>query len=79
MLISIHLVYLKLGCCSAHVVMLEILYNRHTKVLNNNVKEISKFSIVMNAVKCSDKKDAFTSFARSITSILLIRVCVCVL
>jgi hypothetical protein len=47
-------------------------------VLNTNVKEISKFSIVMNTVKRSDKKGAFKSFARSITSILLIRVCLCV-
>jgi len=54
--------------------MLEILYNRHTKVFNGNVNEISKFSIVMAAVRRSNKRGAFTSFARSTTSIDLMRV-----
>jgi len=31
--------------------MLEILYNRHTEVLNADVNEISKFSIVMDTVR----------------------------
>ena len=62
--------------------MLEILYNRHTKVLNANVNEISKLSIVMDAVTRGNKRGEFTSLARSLTSILLMRararVCVCV-